>query len=478
MLLLLSFLVHVTFGSSLSLLENLCYGATYNLPQHFTPVRYNHTITYTPLVGDPKIVVNHGQSLDSRFKVSRFKISMAHLSERDNEATLSIKDSLFDSVILRVKNCRSTVKRFCGSSIHWNIPNDAQYLEFSSRDSLAPPAILWNSTTRASTRGKVSGSDYEIKDLTQQDSGYYRFRGSKDQLLKWEDIVVEEQVRHYEFDEGDIKLEYPIIFTPSQVKFKRTGTSNGKTVSEDDGKFKITNRYLAIEYATPEDAGTYDFLDKDGNLILRVWLEVREVEKVWVSLVVLAAIFLGFVSCCCCVKKCCGKGSGDKTNGPESETEAAAPSNTQGTQTPEPVTPLLSREPRVVFPDPPTYNEAGGHLDPPPPYEEYGTQSPALPVPAYSFQPNNPPPCTEPTMDSSEPAIRDDVANDAAMVAVDQPDQVSAAGATTFTINSFDLTTDSDPQFELRGLTLPSAPPLSSNDSNSVEYTSDKLNFF
>lgn len=470
MLLLLLLLAHVTFGSSLSLLEHLCYGGTYYLPVHFTPALYNQTITYTPQVGESKIVVNHGQSLDSRFKVSRGKIAMTHLSERENEATLSIKDSLFDSVILRIKNCQSILKKFCGSSIIWKIPYDAEYLEFSSPHALAPPAILWNRTNRSSTRGKVSGSDYVIKDITQRDSGYYRFRGSKDQLLKWEEIVVEENVRHYEFDEGDIKLDYPIVFTPSQVKFKGRGAYNGKTVSEDDGKFKITNRYLAIEYATPEDGGTYDFLDKDGNLILRMTLEVREVEKVWVSLVVLAAIFLGFVSCCCCVKKCCCKESADKTNCPESETEAAAPSNTQATQTPEPVTPLLSQEPRVIFPAPPTYNEAGGHLDPPPPYEECGTQSPALTVPTYSCEPNNPPVSAEPTMSSSEPAGTDDVSNDAnnaVMVDGGQPDQVSAAGAMTFT--------DSEPQFELRGLTLPSAPPLSSNDS--VEYTSDKLNF-
>lgn len=469
MLLLLLLLVHVTFGSSLSLLEKLCYGGTYDLPAHFLPILYNQTITYTPQVGDPKIVVNHGQSLDSRFKVYRGRISLTHLSERDNEATLSIKDRFFGTVILRVKNCRSIVKKLYGSFFNWKIPHDAEYLEFSSPDALAPPAILWNRTSRSSTRGKVSGSDYEIKNLTQRDRGYYRFRGSNDQLLKWEEIVVEEHVRHYEFDEGDIRLEYPIIFTPSQVKFKGTRNYNIKTVSENDGKYKITNRYLAIEYATPEDDGTYDFLDNDGNLILRASLEVREVEKVWPSFVILAAIFLGFISCCCCVKKCCCKESANKTNCPESETEAAAPSNTQATQTPEPVTPLLAQEPRIIVPAPPTYNEAGGHQDPPPPYEECGTQSPAFPVPAYSCQPNNAPVSTEPTMNSSEPAVREDVANDAVMVDGGQPDQVSAAGAMTFT--------DSDPQFELRGLTLPSAPPLSSNDSNSVEYTSDKLNF-
>lgn len=477
-------LAHITVGSSLPLPEDVCYGSTYRLPAHFTPVLYNQTITFTPKEGVPKIVVNHGQSLDSRFKVSRGKIEMANLSERDNDATLSIVKHIFDSVLLRVKNCRSIVKKLCGSSISWRIPYDAEYLEFSGPDVLAPPTVLWNRTSRSSIRGKVSGSDYEIKDITQQDSGYYRFRGSKDQLLKWEQIEVEAHVRSYDFDEGNIKLQYPIIFTPGQIKFKHTWASKAKPLSESDDRFKITNTYLAIDYATPEDAGTYDFLDKDGNLILHVTLEIREVEKVWVSVVVLAVISFGFILCCCCMKKYCCKESSDKTNCPESEADAAAPPvYHHGTQTTEPETPLLSREPRVIFSDPPTYNEADGHVDPPPPYEECDTQVSAPPVPTYSSEPHNTPAPAEPTVISPEPTNRDDIADGAVMVDVSPPDQVSTAearettGDITFTLNSFDLTTGSDPHFDLRGVTLPSAPPLSSDESNSAEYNSDKFNF-
>lgn len=480
LLCLCALLAHIAVGSSFIFPESLCYGATYTLPLHFTPVRYNKTITYTPQVGPPKIVVNHGQSLDSRFKVSRTKIQMSYISERDNEATLSIAERLFNSVTLRVKNCRSVVKKLCGSSIYWKIPYNAEYLEFSGPDVLAPPTILWNRTRQSSIRGKASGSDFEIKDLTQKDSGYYRFRGSEDQLLKWEQYVVEEHVRSYDFDEGEIKLQYPIVFTPAQVKFKSEWASNAKTISESDGRYQITNRYLAIEYATPEDSGTYDFLDKEGNRILHITLEVREVEKVWLSVVILAAICCGFILCCCCLKMyCCDESSG-KTNSPESETEAAAPSvYNHGTQTTEPATPLLIQEPRVVFPDPPTYNEAGGHTDPPPPYEECDTQLPAPRVPAYSGQTDTHSVPDEPALSSSEPA-NTDVANDSVMADVSSSDQVSAegaAGATNFIVNTFDLNTDSEPHFELRATVLPSAPPLNSDGSNSVQYNSDKLNF-
>lgn len=39
------------------------------------------------------------------------------------------------------------------------------------------------------------------------------------------------------------------------------------------------------------------------------------------------------------------------------------------------------------------------------------------------------------------------------------------------------LVTDTEPRFELKGMTFPSAPPLSSDSSHCDVYTSDKLNF-
>lgn len=461
MLLLYVLLAYVKLGSSASFPEKLCYGDTYKLPMHFLPALYNKTITFTPKGGDPKIIVNAGQSLDSRFKVSRTKIEMANLSERDNEATLSIESHIiFDTVMLRVKNCRSVVKKLCGDVIFWNMPYDAEYLEFSGPDVNAPPTILWNRTTRSSIRGKVSGSLYQIKDLTQRDSGYYRFRGPNDKLQKFEQIVVEANSRSYDFDEGKVKLQYPLVFRPAKVTFLPNWNSRARTVTEDS-RLDITDMHLAFNYATPEDSGTYDFFDKDGNLILRMTLEIREVEKVWVSVAVLAAISFGFALCCCCLKKFCCTESSDKTSSPESEPEAASPTvYNHGTQTTEPETPLLPREPTVIFPDPPSYNEAGGHIDPPPPYEECNPQPSAPPVPTNSTQPDNPDPA-ESSGNSSEPTVS----------------AAEVKGATDFSVNSFDLNTDSDPHFELRGTTVPSASPLSADGSSSAEYTSDKFNF-
>lgn len=437
---------------------------------------YNKTITFTPNGGDPKIVVNGQQSLDSRFKVSRAKIEMTDISERDNEATLSIESRMiFNTVILRVKNCRSVVKKLCGDLVFWAIPYDAEYLEFSGPDVNAPPTILWNRTAQSSLRGKVWGSLYKIKDLTQRDSGYYRFRGPNDKLQKFEQIVVEANTRSYDYDEGKVELQYPLVFTPAKVTFLPNWDSKAITVT-DSSRLGITNRYLAFEYATPEDSGTYDFFDKDGNLILKMTLEIREVEKVWVSVAVLGAISFGFALCCGCLKKFCCSESSDKTSSPESEAEAATPSvYNNGTQTAEPETPLLPREPTVIFPDPPPYNEVGGHIDPPPSYEECNPLPYAPVVPTAPSQPDHPDP-TEPSVNSAEPTA----VNDAVMGDLNHSDQVSTAGvagATNFSVNSFDLNSDSEPHFEPRGMAVPSAPLLSPDGSSSAEYTSDKLNF-
>lgn len=459
--------------------EDVCYGANYTFRLHFNPFHpTNYSLTFTPKNGDPKIVVKDGQSLDSRFKVSRFQVEMINLSERDNEATLStdsnFRMSFLSKVKLRVKNCRSVKKKLCTDVIYWTIPPDAQYLEFSGPDVDAPPTILWNRTTRSAVRGRASGSLFEIKDLTQRDSGYYRFRGPKDQLQTFDQIVVNVNTRSYDFDEGKVELDYPRIFTPAKVTFLPEGTSRARPVTESS-RLRITDRYLIFDYATPEDSGTYDFFDKDDNLILRATVEIREVEKVWVSVAVLSAITFGFILCCCCVKKFCCSDSSDKTSSPESEAEAPSPSvYNHGTQTPEPETPLLPREPRVILPDLPTYNEAGGYIDPPPPYEECVPQPSAPPVPMF---PSEDPVPTEPPVNSSEPTNIDSVVNEASVADANQPEQDSATGAATFSMNSFALNTDSDPQFELRGTALPSAPLLSAEGPILTEYEPDKLNF-
>lgn len=298
----LLFFIHLTlvgFGSPSSLTEELCYGSKYSLPSQFSPSVYTLTITYTPKVGDPKTVVNNGLSLDQRFQVSQDVIEMADLTEQDNEAVLSTEAPII-SVKLIIKNCGIIVRKLYGSSVIWNIPGGAEYLEFSKftgSNVPARPTILWNRTDSSFTRGNLSSSDYEIKDLTQQDSGYYKFRGSHNQLLTWAQITVEEHVQNHTFDRGNyIVIEFPVGIIPSQVRFTQKGADT-YTVLESNERVDITDRYLSIDDSTYDDAGRYDFVDNKGNLILRVVIGIKEEDDPpahWFLYLAVSVFFVAF----------------------------------------------------------------------------------------------------------------------------------------------------------------------------------------
>lgn len=299
MLLLFLVLSLVVFGSSSSNPEELCYGSNYTLPSQFTPPTYNRSITYTPQVGQPKTVVNNRLSLDRRFLVSPNVIEMTDLTEQDNEAVLSTEAPVV-SVKLMIKNCGAVLKQQYGSSIIWKIPNGAEYLEFSKfSGSNAPalPIVLWNRTDSSFRRGNVSGSDYEIKGLTQQDSGYYRFRGSEHRLLKWEQLLVQEHMNNYTYNIGNyIVIEWPVGTIPSQVRFTRKGADN-YIVLESSGRVAIMDTYLSIDDSTYDDAGTYDFVDDQQNLILRVVITIKEKEDPaphWYLYVAISVFFVAF----------------------------------------------------------------------------------------------------------------------------------------------------------------------------------------
>lgn len=291
----------VTFGSSSSVTEELCYGSKYTLPAQFCPPVYNHTITYSPRVGKPKTVVNHGLSLDQRFQVSQDRIEMADLTEQDNEAVLSTVAPV-NSVKLTVINCGSIVRKLYGSSVMWNISGGAEYLEFSKFTGSgipAQPTILWNRTDTSYRRGNVSGNYYEIKDLTQQDSGYYKFRGSRNQLLKWEQILVQEHLKNHTYSWGKfIIIEFPDGIIPSEIRFTKKG-ADSYTVLKSGGRITITIGYLAIDKSTYDDAGTYDFVDDRGNLIMRVEIGIIKEDDPpahWFLYLAITVFFVAFAA--------------------------------------------------------------------------------------------------------------------------------------------------------------------------------------
>lgn len=224
---------------------------------------------------------------------------MADLTEQDNEAVLST-EALVNFVKLKIKNCGTILKKLYGSSLIWKIPNEAEYLEFSKfsgSDVPALPTILWNRTDSSYSRGNVSGRNHEVKGLTQQHSGYYRFRGPQHRLLKWEQILVQEHIKNHTYNRGNyIVIEWPVGIIPSQVRFTRK-EADKYTVLESSGRVEITDKYISIHDSTYDDTGMYDFVDDKGNLILRALISIQEEEEPgahWFLYVAISVFFVAF----------------------------------------------------------------------------------------------------------------------------------------------------------------------------------------
>ncbi|KAK7922783.1 hypothetical protein WMY93_009685 [Mugilogobius chulae] len=76
------------------------------------------------------------------------------------------------------------------------------------------------------------------------------------------------------------------------------GANNSRrTLLENSDRVTITKHYLYIDDATYDDAGTYDFFDKEGNLILHAMVEVKEEEEPlhWYFILALTAFGVVFI---------------------------------------------------------------------------------------------------------------------------------------------------------------------------------------
>ncbi|KAL3044887.1 hypothetical protein OYC64_013207 [Pagothenia borchgrevinki] len=175
--------------------------------------------------------------------------------------------------------------------------------------------------------------------------------------------------------------------------------------------------------------GRYEITDQDGDTALVMILEMEappaEHSAIGISLgVFFSSLFV------CVVWRCCCKGSSSKNK--TSEPEAA--------------------EPDV-------------------PYEEYDLEPVRL-QPDQVSEPSGTPYRAQPPLTPTNPLIHNHPS-------VEMPPTYSeifgASGQTdapTFPVHS-----DPEPQFEVKGMNFPSAPPLSSDSTISDVYTSSKLNF-
>jgi hypothetical protein len=202
-------------------------------------------------------------------------------------------------------------------------------------------------------------------------------------------------------------------------------------------KIDVPTLQITIEDLRPSDSGQYKLIDQKGNLALIVELNVEKKELpnfVYVGFAV--AILFVLVCSRCCVKKWCRKTT--RKNARQTEAAPAAYYYENATQ------PSTSAHPSSSYG--PTYSATVCPKEPASTYHQ-----PLIPGPENLH------------VSSSQPQV-------VASTASHEPASTAFLGVDT-------LSSDAGPQFELKGMLFPSAPPLSSHTSFSDVYTSDKLNF-
>ncbi|KAM7389710.1 hypothetical protein PAMP_023673 [Pampus punctatissimus] len=435
------------FGSSYVLEQQQCYGKNFRLPFKYTPPLFNGRLYFTPSKGGQsrRLVMENSEMKDPRLKVSNSVILTGLTEKDDGTFSASINGGKIHDVIrLKISDCAKQVERYYYGYYSHNV-EEVEFLEFTHISRLDPTWVIWNrSAPRTNTggRGQVKDNVWKINSLTQADSGFYNFRKKDNSLESRINLTIIVDTKYLDGDDvkmsgGRLVLQFPwsntknIRFTPKGSKESMRLVEDGNLIEKDWDDMDLTRRLrmvregMEIDRVVSTDSGRFEFTDQDDNLALVVMLEIDD-EHVPASLyVAIIAIIILMVIVCCCIRKCCCKKSSAKR---QSAPQPAAPPATYHHVTSQPAGPRYSVAP------------------PPPPYI-----NPSL----------NPLSTREPTT-----SIVPQVAS---------PGGQGAAPAAS--VGSDFLSSDFVPMFELKGVTFPSAPPLSSDSTYCDVYTSDKLNF-
>ncbi|XP_030000589.1 uncharacterized protein LOC115426618 [Sphaeramia orbicularis] len=423
--------------------RSMCYGSHYTLDLGFYGEDFRGSVFFTPTNGGVKrLVMKNGKSMDPRFRTnSDGGLVMSGLTEQDNgnfSVILNSGSQPNHLTTLLVSDCTDTETNYCGNVFSLRVPRGAEFLEFTPDKKLEQVTVVWNRTDPNGGRGSVTGSYWEITNITQEDSGYYKFRGKHNRLVTWKRLSVKENEKVHYLQEGEsLQMECPakmwtVTFeplkvmghhAPMEIRLRRFDTGSFKDRMEFRGDA------IVVDPVKAEDSGVFKFRDVKGNLIQRVDVNVTMYEiPVWMYALFVTGVIFGMIFCCCCIKKCCYKKSSSKRNNPAPQSAAA---------------------PDVYY-----------HAVTQPTHPKYSRTSPAR---VYSHQPVTPPPIyAEPTSTSGGPPVA----------------APGGQGTTPLPSNPSDvISSNSGPQFELKGLYFSSASPLSSDSAITDVYSSDKLNF-
>lgn len=76
-------------------------------------------------------------------------------------------------------DCADEITRNYGETYYFDVPGEAEFLQFTPLGSQEEPKVLWNRTNpkiNKGGRGQMTRYAWEIVELTQADNGYYNFR--------------------------------------------------------------------------------------------------------------------------------------------------------------------------------------------------------------------------------------------------------------------------------------------------------------
>ncbi|KAM4586924.1 uncharacterized protein V3H82_005673 [Fundulus diaphanus] len=519
--------------------KEACYGSEVMFPKQFLPQLYRQLLYFTPSNGgESKVLMEEGKAKDSRLKVTSASVSLTDVNKRDEGVYTVLYDGKDSREVLKLKviDCTEMINRHYMYNLDHAISDKVQYLEYSPPDNEDVPLILWNRTNTLKNdkrRGNVQYNIWRISGVTQADNGFYNFRRGDKSLDSRILLTVKENTHFYDPKVNEhLLITNPSTGGPWTVTFKQetehewvTVMKDGQLVQGDDTfSERMTIRSNGIEIYPVEttDSGTFEFRDQQGNLALSVQVEVfHESHHMVTYIVAVVALLLGICCCCCCKKRFCKK---DKSADAATEgTAVTYHDNSTTTATgpvvyyhgtnqptgpsysnqpyasvypPHPVNPPAFTEPAAVFIEPPPlqpntavyppqptsmYPPEPTNVNPPQPTSMYPPEptnvNPSQPTsnPPHPTNVNLPQPTSNPPHPTNVNLPQPESSQYPPLSEVGPPTSQGSAAAPTFSSDVFP--SDAELKFELKGMTFPSAPYLSSDETSSHVYNSDKLNF-
>lgn len=218
--------------------------------------------------------------------------------------------------------CADEVTKTYGNSFYFNVPREAQYLEFIRLNS-KETKVVWNRTGSLINKEnlKINRNEIQVHRLTQLDNGYYNIRRKDNTLISRKKVHVEGNGIKQDVYLYVIKnmIQFTLFHTAKEVHLEATDKEslyipfrfNSKPwtltyISDGDDEehtlidkgIQVRDSYIYLPFkrrfskyndgvdinpVESRDSGTFYFKDLDGNLAetvrLKVYGEQKEIRK-------------------------------------------------------------------------------------------------------------------------------------------------------------------------------------------------------